>query len=197
MKLSINTLEKLIQRHKKHFNIDDYASDYGEPGYTLPEGKQGILLANWHDVPEHISNWIEHHYVTKWSDEWVIDSSESLAYRSSPDCYGWSPSYFLTNDCEIFSIHYAKDHIEEYTDYLIDNSDMCDNFGINWLEHGFSKYNIGEYETGFYPGQNDRPEKILTEIKAKFPNAEVLFKKQSVGQFDVSWNAYYRLPTED
>ena len=47
--LQYDEITALLQRHKKY--LDDMAQDYGEKGYTVEEGKHGILFADWNDMP--------------------------------------------------------------------------------------------------------------------------------------------------
>ena len=60
---------------------------------------------------------------------------------------------------------------------------------VNLSEFGFVKHN-GEYENGFYPGQNDNPRDIFNQVKT--PENEVIFKVSDVGQFDVHFECWIR-----
>src|SRR5215831_14773837 len=83
----------------EHYYIE-WCSHYGEPGYTDPE--KGILFANWNDVPKELSDSLEAEgFELEWSDEWIISHETDKAYRSSPDCYSWTPYYVLTDDGEV------------------------------------------------------------------------------------------------
>jgi hypothetical protein len=84
---AVNVLRAFCERN----NIQlDYASEYGEPGYTAPA--RGILFCNWNDVPEALQDRLEGQgYALEWSDEWYVDSDNSpcKAWRSEPDHMGW------------------------------------------------------------------------------------------------------------
>lgn len=84
------------------YNIE-YASTYGEPGYSTT--KCGILLANWNDIPKEIAEELEKQCELEWSDEWIIDYDNSRVYRTQPDCYWWQPSFKLFEDGSMLTIH--------------------------------------------------------------------------------------------
>ncbi len=183
--------EKLYDRVAKHVKYQDldYCLAYGEPGYSDPE--RGILFANWNDVPQRIQDVLENNgFALEWSDEWIIDHDAGKAYRSSPDSYSWTPSYVLTEDCEI--IGEADYDTDLYIEYLLNDTNRCATFrSFNPADHGFVKFN-GEYESGFHPGQNDDPDKVAKQIEDKYPDHDYLFTINGVGQFDTRWSAWIR-----
>lgn len=72
----------------------EWCTRYGEPGYHNPEN--GIILANWNDVPKGLADWLEKcGYSLEWSDEWMIDYAHDKAYRTSADGYHWEPQIML------------------------------------------------------------------------------------------------------
>ena len=84
-----------------------------------------------------------------------------------------------------------EDYIDRYIEHLIDDATRCDTFDVDWTKHGFTNMN-GTFESGFYPGQNNDPKKILAEYRAKFPDKEFLFQIPSVGQFDIEFTIWGR-----
>jgi hypothetical protein len=94
-----------------------YAPAYAEPGYEVPEGKLGILFANWNSL----SRWndkaqaiietdkfmprfeqiVEKLYECEWQDEWSTCSDCMKAYRTNPDGHWWRPSFAEIEDEEL------------------------------------------------------------------------------------------------
>src|SRR3954467_13428569 len=106
MTVTLYQAVELVTRYD-HGSVDA-CSTYGEPGYADP--KAGILFANWNNVPEHISRGLERRgFAPEWSDEWLINhDGNSEHVRTSPDSYGWKPSYGLTEDGAIYGRHYLQ-----------------------------------------------------------------------------------------
>lgn len=69
-----------------------FAPSYAEPGYTQPA--VGVLFANWNVFPSYIDKTLEQlGYAVEWSDEWTTCDDCQRAIRTSPDSYGFTPSY--------------------------------------------------------------------------------------------------------
>jgi hypothetical protein len=147
----------------------DYASEYGEPGYSDPEA--GIIVADWNDVPQRIQDGLERQgYELEWIDEWYIscDSSPAKAWRSEPDCHSWESrllycdGYVLTADDDI------SDWIEQCEFTSADDGrvlpswwDDADFVSANWRLYDPT---AADFESGFHPGQTDEPAKFLPAI---------------------------------
>lgn len=194
MQLSISAIFSVLERHDRDIDFDiDFAEKYGEPGYSDPE--RGIFLANWNNVPKFISNWLENHgFEIEWSDEWIRSEGGKL-YRCQPDSYSWTPSYII-NDCTVI----GKDEIQEskseqdwyVNEYLLNDCDRADTFGINLEKHGFTPYGEDDCETGFHPGQDDSPENVSKRIQKELPDHDVVFAITERSQFYTKWRAYVR-----
>jgi len=106
--------------------ITDEAMEYGEPGYTLEDGKRAILFGNWNEIDnesEAFKEWLEKEFELEWCDEWVMDYVNGKAYRTQPDGYEWQPSYVLTGDGEILGMEEEagqKEVVKQYFDSKID-----------------------------------------------------------------------------
>lgn len=178
---------ELVQRHSEC----DVCNSYGEPGYSDP--KSGILFANWNDVPSHIHRGLERRgFELEWSDEWIIEHESGKAYRTSPDCYGWTPYHVITEGGDVIGGDEIEsgDQTEWYVEeYLLNSPRHACVFKVDLTKFGFEKHN-GEYETGFHPGQNDDARKVYKELSAK--GLDVIFAIDGVGQFDVRWTAWTR-----
>jgi hypothetical protein len=199
MQITVEMVEALLNKHGSHQDLE-YCEEYGEPGYTKEFPDKPILFANWNPLPRHVIRRLEKQFDLEWSDEWEIDynHSGSRAFRCSPDCYGWTPSYVLV-DCEIYTKQELEENpeaLERYIEeYLLDNHRRCDLLGIKWEEHGFRQIN-GDFESGLYPGQTDDPRKILRYWQGELPDHEFIFGNYSSGQFDCGYNLYGRKANE-
>lgn len=170
----------------------EYAAEYGEPGYTNPA--RGILFANWNNVPEGLADWLERcGYSLEWSDEWTI-CSNGKAWRTSPDSYSWEPGYILTNDGEM--ITREDSHSEVIEECAMTDPGHPARCIPSWIaretltDEGFELYS-GELESGFFPGQTDKPEE--TARRAFDHGAEsVVFRKVENSQFYCRFECWAR-----
>jgi hypothetical protein len=88
-----------------------YAAEYAERGYSNPS--KGILFANWNYFSNDVFRLLESYgFECEWSDEWSTCSDCGKAFRTSPDSYGWQPSYFWASDCEMVCVDCLN--VEEY-----------------------------------------------------------------------------------
>ena len=185
----------LCERHTRHHDVRA-ALEYGDPNEKQP--KAGILLANWNDCPKWLMNGLERRgFDLNWEDEYIECGETGKVYRSSPDCYSWTPYFVISEDGEV----YGGDEIEDpksgaqdwyVNEYLLNDPNHCNIFrGVSLADRGFSKFN-GTYETGFHPGQNNDPRKVLAHINLALPDHDVVFEMAGKDQFDISWTAWTR-----
>lgn len=139
----------------------------------------------------------------EWLDEWAQCSECYRAIRTEPDSYSWVPKYAWLGDdivCESCLLEDPAGSIDA-GDY-VDNPDKC----ITWCEPstlsaaGWSQWAPGDpkqCESGWHPGQDDRPADVLAAIKREDPSAEVVFLLDETGQFDIRWSAWTRDGDED
>jgi hypothetical protein len=199
----------------------DYAGSYGEPGYSLPEGKTPmVVLGNfwcrcanykderWPDSPLH---GIDVHYPAAfrkmeeqgvelvWSDEWMVDYHHDKAYRTTSDSYHWKPSVILTEDCEWMT---PDDDLETWIDFLKNDPSRCLPDHIysphDLIMAGFDQWGDEKFESGWHPGQNDDPKEVLAEILRAYDeeDVEVVFVLDETSQFYLRFSAYYRTAQE-
>jgi len=195
--IDLSIAMELVQRNGSEWC--DCALGYGEPGYSDPES--GIIFADWNRVPRHIQEGLERRgFALEWCGEWLIDyEGGSKAYRSSPTHCGWTPSYILNDwtNGEIIphsAILGDASLREEYIDdYLVNNPSAAAFAALDLEAEGFVKFN-GTFESGFHPGQTDDPVKITEQIRMLSPDAEIVFQIADIGQFDISFLAYWRNP---
>lgn len=136
----------------------------------------------------------------EWSDEWSQCSDCYRAVRTTENSYSWRPSYAWFDggiSCHECLIGCGEDALAgfgvgEYS-YVNDPS-KC----VAWCEpshvesFGYVKWNEQTYESGWHPGQDDKPEAIFAEIKAAHPDASVVFLLDDSSQFYIRFSAYVR-----
>jgi hypothetical protein len=170
----------------------DYASSYGEPGYTDPE--KAILFADWNPMHREIGDYLERAgYALEWSDEWIVCSETGKAYRTQPDSYSWTPYYHLTEDGDVIGgdeIENDESVAREYLDLIENDPRKANLFDLDFESLGYRRLNEADFEAGFYPGQNDNPRKILADLQAKDPDGQFVFSVTGKGQFDVHFAVY-------
>ena len=178
-----------------------FVYDYAEPGYSA---ERGIVLGNWNpkcgfsvpkeeqrrDAVSKLGRVLESlGFELEWEDEWTTCCDCGKAVRTSGDCYSWTPHYVWTNDCEIVCLD-CLDTADYLTSIEDDPNKACPP-GQNPEEHGYTKFN-GDFETGWHPGQNDKPADILKRMHA-LSMSGVVFKIAEQSQFYTVWQAYYRV----
>lgn len=178
-----------------------YCSDYAELGYHTPE--KGIVFGNWNPTcgfsvtkseqarnpVSKLSRVLEANgFELEWADEWDICCDCGKAVRTSADCYSWAPYFRILNECELVCLDCIDR--EAYLESIEDDCNAACPPQWNPEEHGYTKYN-GDFETGWHPGQNDKPKDILAKMH-ELGMSRVVFKIASVGQFDCTWQAYFR-----
>ena len=184
-----------------------WASGYAEPGYT--SGDLGVVFANWNnegkwdksldkwvatdDRPGRIHDILERAgYSTEWSDEWTNCSDCDCAVRTSPDSYGWTPSFVeISGDCvcEDCALKDPETLLEEF----INHPHKALTLDIDLPSLGWSKVNGDAFERGLHEGQSDDPSAIAQILLGA--GIDHIFKIDDVGQFDVRFSIYAR--TED
>lgn len=183
------------------------ASEYGEPGYSLPEDKTLILFANWNYVPEEIVRLLEETCELHYSDEWVVDYAYSRpkAWRTKPDSYGWMCSIRYHNG-ELLT---TDDGPERWAEYLVENPEGLAHPSVDLESIGFLP--CGKvYESGWHRGQDDDPAKVRAALREALSaklgldpgldpgsdkELQIVFRLVDVGQFDIRWEALYRIVT--
>jgi hypothetical protein len=171
---------------------------YGERGYTQPE--KCILFANWNPISRRILDYLEEAgFKLEWSDEWYIDYENDKAWRTSPDSYGWVCQIVLpAESCEYLT---PDDGAEAVIDALAMTDKAHPTQAVpDWVTEadiealGYTPIN-GVYEHGFHPGQTDDPREIAEKAFAAGAEA-VVFRIKHVGQFDVHFQGFQRMPED-
>lgn len=165
-----------------------------EPGYD----DAPMIAGNWNPLSQETNDkWeavLEANGISlEWNDEWVECEGCNKAVRCQPNSYSWLPYYVFIDDCTVLCGDcILEDPEDEYIPLLINNPGKANIFNLLELkDFGFQPYN-GRYETGWHPGQNDEPSKVMEEIHKELPSSEVVFEITSKGQFGIYWTAFYR-----
>lgn len=185
-------LRGLVENHDA-----EYASHYGEPGYTDPE--KGIVFANWNYIGRDVQDFLEAQgYSLEWNDEWVIDYNSNKAYRCSPDSYSWECQFIMGDGDYIFPDDGADAFIEQ-----LGVTDRGQPIGClpSWItaedleRAGYSLYRDG-LESGHHHGQTDDPAKHAAQCLDD--GAErVIFRKKANSQFYVVFECWVLWPEEE
>ena len=176
-------------------NICLHTEGYAEPEYSSEVGL--VATGNWNQVSncnEHgdllrrISTIFENMGIEcEWFDEWCNCSYCNKLIRNCPDSYSWKPSFFYF-DGEVTCIECLKKDPVEYLKSLEDNSSVANTIDINPSDFGYVLID-GNKQSGWYPGQNDNPDKIAKELREQ-GISRFLFNIKLVGQFDCYWSVY-------
>lgn len=182
--------EWLAEKHGAEF-----ASAYGEPGYSDPE--KGIILANWNAIPKGLADWLERcGYSLEWADEWIVDHNHGgKAYRTQPDSYGWESSIMLTTDGEWLT---PDDSPSDWIDECA-NDRMRPDLGClpsritdsDLHDAGFKLFR-GDLESGWHPGQTDDPQAIA-KLAFDAGAYRVVFRKVENSQFYVRFECWVEM----
>jgi hypothetical protein len=181
--------EVLARNQQSEIDNLGFAKEYAEPGYSNP--KKGILFANWNYFPKGIDSILEGYgYAIEWRDEWSNCGTCDKAFRTSPNSYGWLPSYVIENECELTCHECIADNAGDYLESIEDNPRTAlTNRDIDPEEYGYIKLE-GDYENGFHPGSNDDPNKILKTLHSQ-GFERVIFRMPSKDQFTVYFECFY------
>lgn len=169
-----------------------WSPDYAEPGYTA--GPRGVLTANWNYFTRDITDILERAgFSCEWSDEWTTCDDCGKLVRTSPDSYGYQPSYVMMNDCETIC-HNCVDW-SDYLESIEDDSDKAVMRDCNPADYGYVRLSEpGEYENGFHPSQNDSPAKILKQLNAD-GFKHVVFRVPETSQFYITFEVWVKAPS--
>lgn len=186
MEITWEILEALDNKYDLYL---DYCENYGEPGYCLESGTKALLLADWNNVPKHVFNALKKQYTLDWYDEYIIDYNNSLAYRTSPDSYSWTPSYVILDGEFLFPTD-IEGNAEAYLELFENDSSLIWIFDTDYLtDNGFEQVNSEYFESGWY-GREDNPTDILDKLLKDYPNGKFIFCNLENSQFATRFDVY-------
>ena len=183
---------------KKNLYLD-YYHGVSEPGYK----DEPLFCANWNKPKlKRIADVLEKKgFEIGWSDEYTNCSDCNKAIRTNADSYGWEP-YFIMGDGFIVCGECVNANPDYILEYINENKAIPSHFIEVAESIGFicNENKCDEYESGFYPGQNDTPEKALDQLYNRYGGRDefegcfdYLFAITERGQFDVHWTVFIRV----
>lgn len=178
---------QLARTRLSHIENLQWANGYAEPGYTAPA--KGILFCDWNPFSREVSDLLERAgYAIEWEDEWTTCEDCGKAVRTFADGYDWTHYYVLIDECSIVCLDCVD--WPQYLRSIEDTADVACMPYCNPAEHGYVLIS-GKYETGFHPGQNDSPNKLLAELQAQ-GKEHIIFRISETSQFYSTWEVWTR-----
>lgn len=199
-------------REGRNKRLADWAQDvrvslgYAEPGYGNADGDDVVVLANWNAIDEY--DRIKAERVTlsrgpcklgtlfekmgadiEWSDEWTECDECYKTFRTSPDCYSWTPSYVAHDDGYTCHECTMKGDIPELLKNEYEGETRkCWTLGDDLEEYGYTKVDK-EFESGWHPGQTDDPREVAKQM-ADAGIERYVFVKDEQSQFYSKWSVW-------
>lgn len=168
----------------------EFASEYGEPGYTHPE--KGILFSNWNKIPKSLQKRLEAQgYALEWEDEWYADGGRSpvKAYRTQADSHGWESRVRYCDGDVLTPDSDAQEWIDSSMNE--EGKPLPSWFDESELDlRGFKEIDQDDKQVGFHPGQNETPDKFMPALIAE--GYEVILQITDRGQFDTRYKVWTR-----
>jgi hypothetical protein len=188
--------------------IELHTHGYAEPGYKNPESNI-IATGNWnsvHDWDKQSQKSINEDKTVcelggmleelgaelEWGDEWRECDVCNGLLRTTQDSYGWKHYYWdeFGDGNMICAGCIKKDRklLRKYLAELEGQSNKADVLDLDLAKLGYTKVN-GDFENGWYDGQNDDPKAIAAALR-KLGITRFIFSVDSVGQFDVHFTVH-------
>lgn len=189
------TIRALLAFSKVNNRNVEFATEYGEPGYTTPTPPRCILIANWNEIPDKLQSRLEKQgYALEWCDEWYVDGSRTpvKAWRTQPDHMGWESRVRLI-DGDILT---PDDDAERWIDSATNDARPLPSWfdKTELTRRGFGKLNQADKEVGLHPGQDETPDKFVPALRKE--GFDVILQAADRGQFDASYSIWTRREAE-
>lgn len=163
--------------------------DYSEPGYSKDD-KVGILVGDWNKISTGLMKALEEKFVLEWYDEWTTCEACGGLVRTSPDSYGWSPSYHIFKDSTVLCRACILEDPSSYIDELRNNPNAVDTLGLPLADLGWTE-EPETFESGLHSHMNDVPKDIMKGLRKKHPDRDFMFTSFRNSQFycdyKISW----------
>lgn len=191
-RLEFSALRCALQSTRDAIENIRYYEGYAEPGYTDPTVV--VLVTNWNDLPDDRNLLEKMGCAVEWEDEWTDCCDCGKLVRTSPDSYSWQRHWVLLNECEVVCLDCLKEdrgYAEHYLRKLEDDADMAVMRQLDPTDYGYERVGSEshDYETGWHPGQNDSPAKVLEHLHSR-GITRVVFQVSESSQFYSKWRAY-------
>mgnify|MGYP000249887354 CR=1 FL=1 len=206
------TQDKHYEMADKIFNV--VAKYYPDAElYTSIEGKeQALIVAHWFRLDEAIGN--------KWKAEAIGAAMEKFdvvsafedeiercdicatAVETQPTSWSWQPNFIRDEHMELLCRNCVEAMDEEELEDVIAHFSCAVKALPDWMKKQLDRIGFvclenddmacARFESGFFPGQNDDPERVAEDLDEKLPHHEYVFVLNSVGQFDMDWSVWVR-----
>lgn len=195
-----DTLRQMFEGEKFSKWWHDYANDYAEPGYYREGDLSMICLGDWNDQPQishptqgeekiPLSDYLELMGAEiEWSDEWTDCVLCGKVVRTQGDSYQWQPYHWYSEEEGYICGDCIKEYPEDYIEAHIGKDHTCLTLEVDLEKYGWVRLNK-DFESGWYPGQNDDPKKIAKTLKEQGINY-FLFTLDSKSQFDLNFSVW-------
>lgn len=181
--------------------VEIHFAGYSEPGYHDPDS--GIIATgDWNTCSEMVdgrhvtvddsmyrfSNILEALGADlQWEDEWSACYDCQRLVRTSPDSYGYQPSYTIIDECELVCHECIPENPSDYLESLEGEIKANTMERIYPGSHGYTL--LQKFERGMHYGQDDDPEAIAKTLsQAGFER--FIFNIDSTGQFDFRFSVW-------
>lgn len=191
-------LDSLMDIAEKMGHDIQVAGGIAEPGYD----DKPVVLGNWNErytgnvitdntMPRLAALFEKLGYTAEWSDEWEVCSCCGKVIRVRADSYSWKAYYWIDPvHCELLCGDCIKDDPAGYLEYLSGNPSACDTIGLDLSKFGYELH-AGNYENGWYPGQNDDPKDVAIKLR-KEGIEDFVFVLDNTGQFDIGFSVWVK-----
>jgi len=185
-------VQALIDGNAGHGELAVYEG-YAEPGYDDPAYL--VLVGNWNQYGNYgrkMEKLLETcGCAVEYSDEWYDCQQCYKLVRTSADCYSWTPSYVMLNECEPVC-HECMEDEDMQRDYveseLEGECSKADTIGLDLEGLGYTRLDE-DFQNGWYGGQSADPHKI-GEALNKREITRFVFQIDSVGQFESRFSCW-------
>ena len=178
---------------------------YSEPGYGTLEGDEVIVTGNFNtcttydrrvnarydvdNIPQRVAEVLEKAGIEiEWNDEWAECCECNRLVRTQADCYSWTRSFVMDDECNYTCSECLEENPEEHLQSLEGRADAANTMnGIHPEEHDYVC--LGEFERGFHRGQDDDP-RLVAKALEELGLERWLFNIDSVGQFDARFSVW-------
>jgi len=133
--------------------------------------------------------------IVVYSDEYSQCSSCGSVVRTSADCYGWTPDFWIGDgflECSVC----MHDNPEGYLEHITNNPLTANVLFTRdeLIEKGFAKLD-DSYQNGLHTGMNDNPQKLYNKFKDQF--AQIIFNIAETSQFYITFDIYVKNEEEE
>lgn len=179
-----NNLQKMCEKHR----IELYHGCV-EPRYD----DKPVALGNWNNINGKVSNALELlGYEIEWEDEWASCGDCGKVVRTNPNSYGWTQYFAIIGECELVCGDCIKEFPYKYLEGIENNPNHCTTFDLPLEDLGY-KMVEEDFESGFHPGQNDKPSAILERLLKNDPKGRYIFVLDEQSQFYIGFSVWKKI----